>query len=148
MAQEVEHILGKDEEVTLTLSAIPCDLIADRLIKSKSAAMAQEVEHILGKDEVTGSNPVSSSKATLNGVAFYIKSDYKKDEVTADARQSLAIPSPQSALLTNPVSSFKATLNRVAFYIKSNYKKDEVTADARQSLAIPSPAKRAPYKSG
>ena len=50
--------------------------------------MAQEVEHILGKDEVTGSNPVSSSKATLNGVAFYIKSDYKKDEVTADARQS------------------------------------------------------------
>ena len=62
MAQEVEHILGKDEEVTLTLSAIPCDLIADRLIKSKSAAMAQEVEHILGKDEVTGSNPVSSSR--------------------------------------------------------------------------------------
>ena len=126
MAQEVEHILGKDEEVTLTLSAIPCDLIADRLIKSKSAAMAQEVEHILGKDEVTGSNPVSSSKATLNGVAFYIKSNYKKDEVTADARQSLAIPSPRSALLTNPVSSSKATLNGVAFYIKSNYKKDEV----------------------
>ena len=27
------------------------------------AAMAQVVEHILGKDEVTGSNPVSSSKA-------------------------------------------------------------------------------------
>ena len=78
-------------------------------------------------------NPVSSFKATLNGVAFYIKSNYKKDEVTADARQSLAIPSPQSELLTNPVSSFKATPNGVAFYIKLNYKKDEVTADARQS---------------
>ncbi len=30
---------------------------------SPFAAMAQQVEHVLGKDEVTGSNPVSSSKA-------------------------------------------------------------------------------------
>ncbi len=35
--------------------------------------MAQEAEHILGKDEVTGSNPVSSSKASVLRVLFYLK---------------------------------------------------------------------------
>lgn len=34
--------------------------------------MAQLVEHVLGKDEVTGSNPVISSKKTLNAFALSV----------------------------------------------------------------------------
>ena len=67
MAQQVEHVLGKDA----TCLKKDFRKIIKNTLKKGYAAMAQQVEHVLGKDEVTGSNPVSSSiKTTIYGGFF------------------------------------------------------------------------------
>ena len=57
-------------EKTLDFTA---DLTYNNKVAKKYAAMAQMVERVLGKDEVTGSIPVSSSRAPIRyviGVCF------------------------------------------------------------------------------
>ena len=87
MAQEVEHVLGKDGVtgsnpvssstrvgmVSYSFLLHYADILRCRYVafaRYAHSAKAQQVERILGKDGVTGSNPVSSSKNRLFGRFF------------------------------------------------------------------------------
>ena len=61
MAQQVEHVLGKEyRHIKRGYAETP-----QNSAKTSFADMAQQVEHVLGKDEVPGSNPgISSKKST------------------------------------------------------------------------------------
>ena len=76
MAQQVEHVLGKDAGyliIRLFYHIIYTLKYKENGQNRPFATMAQEVEHILGKDEVTSSNLVSSStNRPIRAVFSYI----------------------------------------------------------------------------